>query len=191
MIFSVITNGAVLSKYGLYMPWYTVGGAFVLTGGALLNTIDITTSVAKVYGYLIITGFGVGLFAQASFSVAQAIVEPAKAPLAIGFITCAQVSGVTIALAIANSIFLNGSKKKIAELLPGTPAELIQSAIGGSGSKFVESLSTDLQQKVLKAIVDSQSETYILIITAGAMVLVLSLFMKREKLFIEAAAGGA
>lgn len=188
MIFSVITNGAVLSKYGLYMPWYTVGGALVLTGGALLNTIDTTTSVAKVYGYLIIVGFGVGLFAQASFSVAQAIVEPAKAPLAIGFITCAQVSGVTIALAIANSIFLNGSKEKIGAILPNTTPDQIQSAIAGAGSKFVESLPVELQARVLRAIVDSQSETYILVITAGAMVLLLSLFMKREKLFIEAGA---
>jgi hypothetical protein len=191
MIFAVVLNGGVLSKYGLYMPWYAVGGAFVLTGGALMSTIDTSTSVAECYGYSILVGFGVGLFAQASFSVAQAINEPAMAPLAIGFITCAQVSGVTIALAIANSIFLNGSQDKLAELLPGASREEIQNAISGSGSHLFETLPRDLQARVLSAIVDSQSETYYLVVAAGALVLILSLLMKREKLFMAPAAGGA
>jgi hypothetical protein len=109
MIFAVIGNGAILSTYGYYMPWYTLGGILCLTGGALMYTVDTETSVARVYGYSIIIGFGDGLFAQASFSVAQAIVDPQLIASAVGFITCAQVSGVTIALAIANSVFFNKS----------------------------------------------------------------------------------
>ncbi len=46
MIFAVITNGAILSAYGYYMPWYTMGGAFVLTGGALMYTVDVNSSVS-------------------------------------------------------------------------------------------------------------------------------------------------
>jgi hypothetical protein len=75
MIFAVIGNGAILSAYGYYMPWYTLGGLLCLTGGALMYTADTETSVAKVYSYSIIIGFGDGLFAQASFSVTQAIVD--------------------------------------------------------------------------------------------------------------------
>lgn len=189
MIFAVVLNGAVLSKFGLYMPWYTAGGIFVLVGGALMNTIDTTTSVAQVYGYSILVGFGDGLFAQASFSVAQAINDPSMAASAIGFITCAQVTGVTIALAIANSIFLNGSQDRIAAILPDAPRSTIESAIAGSGGQFVKTLPLEVQRKVLEALVEAQSETYVLVIVAGALVLVLSAFMKREKLFI--AAGGA
>jgi hypothetical protein len=188
MIFAVLLNGGVLSKYGLYMPWYTAGGIFVLIGGALMYTIDTTTSVARVYGYSILVGFGDGLFAQASFSVAQAINDPSMAASAIGFITCAQVTGVTIALAIANSIFLNGSQEKIAAILPDAPRAQIENAIAGSGSAFLRTLPAELQRRVLEAVVSSQSETYILVITAGALVLVLSLLMKREKLFIAAGA---
>jgi len=142
-----------------------------------------------VYGYSILIGFGTGLFAQASFSVAQAIVDPENVASAVGFITCAQVTGVTIALAIANSVFLNGSQDKIAALLPQVPLSDIQAAIAGAGSDFVDSLSPELQAGVLHAIVDSMSKTYILVITAGAVVLVLSAAMKREKLFM--AVGGA
>jgi len=189
MIFAVVSNGAILSAYGLYMPWYTAGGLLVLTGGALLYTVDESTSVARVYGYSILIGFGDGLFAQASFSVAQAIVEPEFISSAVGFITCAQVSGVTIALAIANSVFLNKSQTSISAILPGTPIAEIQQAISGAGSAFVKTLSDEKRAEVLTAIVSAMSKTYILVITAGALAAVLSLAMKRERLFI--AAGGA
>ncbi|KAH6670424.1 major facilitator superfamily domain-containing protein [Halenospora varia] len=190
MIFAVIMNGGVLSSYGLYMPWYTVGGIFVLIGGALMYTVDIDTSTAKIYGYSIIIGFGDGLFAQASFSVAQAIVSPDMVASAVGFITCAQVSGVTIALAIANSVFLNESQKDISKLLPNVPAEEISAAIAGAGSQFVASLSDAMKRSVLEAIVNAMGQTYILVIVSGAMVLLLSFAMKRERLFIAAGHAG-
>lgn len=189
LIFAVISNGAILSSYGLYMPWYLVGGILVLIGGSLMFTVDSTTSVARVYGYTVILGFGDGLFIQTSFSVAQALVEPQMAALAIGFITCAQVSGVTIALAIANSVFLNKSQTSLEAILPGVPTAEIQQAIAGAGSQFFNDLSGPVRDQVLKAIVAAMSKTYILVITAGALVTVLSLAMKRERLFV--AAGGA
>ncbi|TGO10818.1 hypothetical protein BTUL_0125g00320 [Botrytis tulipae] len=192
MIFAIISNGAILSAYGYYMPWYTVGGVFVLIGGALMFA-DVTpeTSIAKIYGFTILIGFGVGLFAQASFSVAQAVVAEELVSSAVGFITCAQVGGVTIALAIANSVFLNGSQEKIQAILPDLPAAEIQQAIAGAGSEFVKNLTEIQQKEVIQAIVESMSKTYAMIITAGALTVVLSLLMKREKLFMSAAMGGA
>ncbi|EHK98769.1 putative HC-toxin efflux carrier TOXA [Glarea lozoyensis 74030] len=184
MIFAVISNGAIMSATGYYMPWYTAGGTFVIIG------VDIDTSTAAIYGYTILVGFGDGLFAQASFSVAQAVVSPADVASAVGFITCAQTSGVTIALAIANSIFLNGAQDNIAKVLPDVPTATIQAAIAGAGSEFVKGLSDKLKREVLVAIVDAMSKTYILVLTAGALVLVLSLGMKREKLFLAAGHAG-
>jgi len=137
----------------------------------------------------VIIGLGTGMFAQASFSVAQAIVTPELIPSAVGFITCAQVTGITIALAIANSVFLNKSQTGIEKILPGVPVADIQAAIAGAGSQFVDSLSESVKQEVLKAIVSAMSKTYILVITGGSLVVVLSAFMKRERLFM--AAGGA
>lgn len=189
MIFAVIANGAILSVYGYYMPWYTAGGILCVIGGALMYTVDQSTSVAKIYGYSLLIGFGDGLFVQASFSVAQAIVAEHDVPFAVGFMTCAQVSGVTIALAIANSIFLNDSQTKIEKILPNAPISQIQAAISGAGNALVSSLSPELRDMVLDAIVQSMRKTYILVITAGALAVVLSMFMKREKLFI--GAGGA
>lgn len=125
-----------------------------------MYTIDVDTSASRVYGYSIILGFGTGLFAQASFSVAQATVEPEFIASAVGFTTCAQVSSVTIALAIANSVFLNKSKAAISVILPDVPMADIQAAITGAGSAFVASLSGAVKREVLVAIVTSMSNVF-------------------------------
>jgi hypothetical protein len=66
----------------------------------------------------------------------------------------------------------------------------IQQAITGAGSTFVTSLSNIIKTKVLKAIVTAISKTYILVITAGTLTTMLSLGMKRERLFNAAGHAG-
>ena len=160
-----------------------------MIGQALLYTTTSTTSSSAVYGYSVLAGIGAGAFIQASFSVAQATVGEELIPVAIGYITCAQVGGGTIALAIANAVFLNRASKSIAVILPTTPIEEIQAAIAGAGSDFIRSLNAETQAKVLNAIVNAMSRVYILGITAGALTIILALVMKREKLFMKAAGG--
>ncbi|KAL8806271.1 MAG: hypothetical protein Q9182_001418 [Xanthomendoza sp. 2 TL-2023] len=187
-----VANGAVMSITGYYFPWYIVGGAFNLIGAALMYTVNNNSSTARVYGYSILLAIGAGAFVQASFSVAQAKVRPPDIPLAIGFITAGQIGGVTISLAIANSVFLNKSSQGILAVLPTIPKEQVQAAISGAGSAFLRQLDEGDKQGVLVAIVDAMSKVYILDIVAGALALVLCLGMKPgEKLFMKGTGGAA
>lgn len=188
MIFAVIANGAFLSKFGYYMPWYLAGGILIVIGGALMFTVDALTSVSSIYGYTVLIGFGVGLFSQASFSVAQAVVKPEMIPASIGFISTGQIFGITLALAIANAVFLNRSQEGIQALLPNMPTSEIQQIIAGARSELFQNLSSAVREQVLGVIVNSSSMTYALVIAAGALVTVLSLLLKREKLFVAPAA---
>ncbi len=190
VIFTITSNGALLARWGLYMPWYLVGGILVSVGGGLMYTVTLTTSVSMVYGYTVILGFGVGLFAQASYSVAQAVVKPELVPSAIGFISTAQIFGITLALAIANALFLNESERGIHALLPNVSLEEIEQTIAGAKSELLHQQSAEMTTKILEVIVNAQSRTYILVIVAGVLVTLLSLVMKRERLFISTAAGG-
>ncbi|KAJ5980184.1 MFS drug efflux transporter [Penicillium waksmanii] len=183
-IVMICVNGGVMSAYGLYMPWYTVGGALVLTGGALFYTVGVDTSTAHIYGYSVLTGLGTGMYLQASFSVAQASVALDMVASASGFITCAQVVGTTIALAIANSVFLNESQRSIIHLLPNISLQEVETVISGT-STLVSSLPAAEKVKIESAIVDAMGETYILVIVAGALTLLLGLAMKRERLFLQ------
>ncbi|KAH6694900.1 putative HC-toxin efflux carrier [Leptodontidium sp. MPI-SDFR-AT-0119] len=183
MVVFVFVNGGLMAKLGYYMPWYLAGSILIVIGSALMYTIDQDTSTSRVYGYTVLLGAGVGMFLQASFSVTQAVVSPENIASAIGFITLAQFAGITIVLAIANAVLLNNSQDKIQQILPDVPLADIQAAILGARSGFVQSLSPELKEGVLNAIVSAISDTYILCIAGGALVAVLSLAMRHEKLF--------
>lgn len=190
MIVAVIANGAVLSKHGMYMPWCLAGGILVVIGAALMYTVELSTFVSHIYGYTVLIGFGVGVFSQTSFSVAQALVEPDMILAAVGFISCAQITGITLSLAIANAV-LNKSEEGIKAILPNIPTAEIEQTIAGARSTLLEGLSPAVNKRVLEVIVDAQNNAYILVMTAGALVALLSLTMKHEKLFMEVSAGGA
>ncbi|KAI9883460.1 MAG: hypothetical protein M1823_004772 [Watsoniomyces obsoletus] len=189
LVVLVIVNGALMSKFGYYMPYYLIGGALAIIGSALMYTIDVDSSPARLYGYTIILGAGSGLYIQASFSVAQAKVPLEETSTASSFISLAQIGGATIALAIANSVFLNQSTKKITQILPDTSIDQVRTAIAGRGSQFFGSLSEEKKAQVLKVIVDAIGRVYILALTAGCMAFILAIFLKREKLFMTAAGG--
>lgn len=183
LVFAVMLNGALMAKFGYYMPWYVVGSAIALTGSALLQSIDLDTSTARIYGYSILAGFGVGLFSQAGFPVTQVKANPEQLQQAVAFIGIGQVGGITLALMMSNSIFLNRATNKVAKILPGTPRATIQQAILGFGGAFFDSLASLERRQVLLAIIESIEDAFILVVTAAALSLLLSLFMKREKLF--------
>lgn len=157
LVFACVANGALMSAFGYYMPWYVGGGILVLIGNALLWTVGNNSTTSAIYGYSVIAGFGAGSIVQAGFSVAQASVDPSMIPVAIGFITCGQIAGATISLAIANAVFLNGSVRDIGKILVNESAAQIQAAVAGSNSELFGTLDPGVRQAVILAIIDNVS----------------------------------
>ena len=184
LVFAVILNGALMSKYGYYMPWYLAGGCLALIGSALMYTVKLDTSTSKIYGYMVLLGIGGGMYAQAGFAIAQVKVRPHEIPMAIGFISLAQIGGATIALAIANSVFLNQATKGILAILPHESRSVVQGAVSGAGSTFFKTLDPAVRTAVLGAVAHAISRIYILAITAAALSIILAAFMSREKVSI-------
>ncbi|KAK1535852.1 hypothetical protein CPAR01_09394 [Colletotrichum paranaense] len=127
---------------------------------------------------------------RTGFSIAQASVPAPKAAVASFLIPLAQTNGINIALAVSNAVFLNRAEKRLTAILPDTVTEAqIQAAIAGVGTDFVTTLSPRMQQEVLEAIVEALNLPYILVNTAGALVLACSVLMKRERLLMPADVG--
>jgi hypothetical protein len=184
-----LVQGALLSlksgRFGLYMLWFLAGGILATAGGALMYGVTAAGSDARVYLSSSLLGAGVGMFSQAGFSVAQASVEEALASKVAAFIALGQTGGITIALAIANSVFINEATKRLSnELGEGVPKDQIDAAIAGLGTDFVDKLPVEKKLLVLDAVVDAMRNVYILVVVAGVLVIVLSLGMKRERIFL-------
>ena len=53
--FTVISNGSFMSKFGLYQPWYVVGSALLLIGGAVCCKCYVPASIGRVGNPLILS----------------------------------------------------------------------------------------------------------------------------------------
>ncbi|KAJ5191896.1 uncharacterized protein N7498_010881 [Penicillium cinerascens] len=178
MVVFGFANGGLMSKFGYYMPWYLTGGILTTIGGALMSIIDENSPNSRVYGYSALIGIGAGMFIQASFSVAQAKVSPSRASDASSFIALAQNLGIVLALAISGAVFQNKALDKLQSILPNLPQHALRGAISGSNSGVLKQIPAETRLKVLHAVVDAMSRTYYLVVTAGALTVVGSLFMK-------------
>ena len=179
LVFACLINGAFMEKLKYYLPWFLVGGILIIVSNAMLFYVSLTISTAYIYAALVLGGLGTGLFVNAPFAIAQWLVPVEEIALAVGFITCAQVAGITISLAVANAVFLNLAENAITDLLPGVAKADVQAAITGVGGAFLRTLDPSTQKAVLEAIVVAIQKVFILGITAGAVAVVLALGMSR------------
>lgn len=118
------------------------------------------------------------MFIQAGFSVAQAKVSTSRASDAASFIALAQNLGIVLALAISGAVFQNKALDELQKLLPHMTRSQLRGAISGTNSSLFRQIPADIRENVLHAVVDAMSRTYYLVVAAGALTIVGSLFMK-------------
>ena len=94
--------------------------------------------------------------------------------------------GITLTLSISNAIVLNVVTNKITPLLPNQSQGTVQLNISGTNEELIDSLSETTQRLLLAAIVAGINDTYIMVAADGAVVVILSLFLKRERVFAAA-----
>lgn len=118
------------------------------------------------------------MYIQTGFSVAQAKVAKSRASDAASFIALAQNLGITLALAISGAVFQNQALDKLQTLLPQFHREMLRGAILGPSSGLLKQLPEKVRAEALHDIVKSMSHTYYLVVVAGCMAAIGSLFMK-------------
>ncbi|KAM5343434.1 hypothetical protein ACJ41O_011971 [Fusarium nematophilum] len=178
-----LLNGQFMGRTGYYYPWYIAGAALELIGGVLLYTVNEHTSNAKIYGYTIILGTGVGCFCQAGFAVAQMKVLPSEIPYSVGFMTVGQMLGIVFGTGMSGALFVNYGQRALAAVFPDVEAEEIADALAGVGSGLIESAPAEVRAEAIHGITRAIQLAYVPIIAAGSICLICSVFMRREKVF--------
>ena len=88
-------------------------------------------------------------------------------------------------LTLANTIFLNLAQKYVRNVLPDADPNTIKAAISGTVSNFLQTLSPELQNQVVHAVISAISKTYIVVIAFGSAELLLSFGLKWERVFLQ------
>ncbi|KAI9705762.1 MAG: hypothetical protein M1820_005010 [Bogoriella megaspora] len=167
-----VLAGLLVSKTGYYVPWFIFTGVLCIAGAALLYTVNQYTSLANIYGYEIMLGLGSGASSQLSFSVASIKVSQTDIQRSLGWEAFAQLGGPTIALGIANSVFVNKAQEGIAALLPTYSRLDISTIISDPNNPLLRNLTRETQDQAVDVVVRSISKAYILCIISGSLILV-------------------
>lgn len=178
----MLLSGWLVTNYGYYNLWFIAGSSLALIMSVCLYTLELSTSHAKIYGYLAIGGVGAGLYAMNSGPVMSAIVPKKHVADAGTVFGCVDTICGAISVAIANCIFINRATDGIQMVLPNTPRATVQEAIAGVGSSLTDQLPPETQTAVLQAALDAIKDVWLQLVATAALSLILSFLLRRKKL---------
>jgi hypothetical protein len=184
-IAAVALAGVLLPRFPMYMPWFAIATAVMVTGSALLSTISSTTHRSTICGFAALHLFGCGFITQLPFAAAQIKAGKAATRSVTGFLVCAQALGSSLSISITSSIFMNLSTTRVARLLPDVPRAVVQASIAGAGTNLVTNLQPELRAEVLGVIADTIASLFYLNVASAGIGFIISMFMKKERLNFE------
>lgn len=147
------------------------------------DTVDETTADAKVYGYTILLGVGVGCYCQAGFPVAQMKVAAKDMASSVGFMTVSQMLGIAVGTGMSGAIYVNTASQGLERLFPDATRQEISSALAGVGSNLITSAGPGVAAAAVHAIARAIQFAFAPLLAAGALSFLCSILMKREKVF--------
>jgi hypothetical protein len=180
-VVSVLLCGGFMAKVGYHQIWFIFSGLLLTAGGATMYTVKTHTSNASIAGYTVLLGLGMTC-SQAPYAVGHVLIPPHRASELIQYINISQGSSQLIGLAIASAIFQGLAFDGMKQVLgPGYTDMEIRSAIAGARSEVLEQATPQIRAQAVDVIVDAISKIWALVIAAGVLWTICSLFLQRSR----------
>ncbi|KAK6604826.1 major facilitator superfamily transporter [Botrytis cinerea] len=171
-----ILAGGITSGFKYYNPAMIIGTALSVAGAALLTTVNLHSSTARIVGYQLVYGFGVGFgFGQPS-CIVQTLLPAKDVPIGVTFITLVQNLSASVFVAVAQSIFQGEMHKRLEPLLPhsSNSSSILLSAL----PTILSSLPPETRETAKTAISDSITRTFYMSLALSCVSVVGALAIK-------------
>ncbi|OJJ71062.1 hypothetical protein ASPBRDRAFT_196595 [Aspergillus brasiliensis CBS 101740] len=184
---TILFCGAVMGRTGYHHLWYLFSGICMTCGAATMYTVQYDTPAANIYGYSILLGLGMTT-TQAGYAVGPFFVPPDRVAELIQYLNISQGSSQLIGLAIASCIFQSLGFQRLKEVLLAQTEYYsdaqIQAAIAGARSELLQNATPELRAKCVDAIVKTIGDVWVMVIAAGALWTLCSLFLTRKRFLV-------
>jgi MFS family permease len=124
-----ISSGFIISKVGYYAPFFILSAILMPVGAGLLTTLTIDTGAGKWIGYQILFGLGIGFGNQQPLNVVQTVLDRPDVPVGSTVVIFLRFLGSSIALPIAQSVFLNHLVADLTNLPSVNPEDVIKGGV--------------------------------------------------------------
>lgn len=179
---TILACGAAMGRTGYHAAWFLASGLCLTAGAAAMYTVRADTPVAHIQGFCALLGLGMAT-SQAGYAVGNQLVRPARAAELIQFLNVSQAASQLIGLAIASAVFQTqalGGMTAVLRPLGYNTAE-IEAAVAGARSDVLQRVSPEVRAQCLDIIVHAISQCWLLVVAAGAMYTLCSLFLTRSR----------
>ncbi|KAL3494089.1 major facilitator superfamily domain-containing protein [Aspergillus germanicus] len=185
--FTSLSVGILIHRTGRYQEVIWIGMAFVTLGTGLFINYDVSTTLGKIIGYQILSGFGCGLLFFPPLIALQSNIPPketASATATFGF-----VRNVAMALSVVlgGVVFQNSMIMRRSQLRDAGLSETLQEEFTGAEAAAnvltVKDVPDEFQRQVIKeAFAWSIRNIWILYTALAACGLIASFFITKRQL---------
>jgi MFS family permease len=158
--------GTGSSFIGVFLPFMYTGTSLFTVAAGLLCTLTLSTPTARLVGFQIIAGIGVGASMQLCATSVRAAVQKKDTPIAATLSVFAPFFGSALGAAINQHTFRTTLKKNLRSFLSEADANMVIKA-GGSG--FQELTVIDNKNLVKAAYNDALRKVFVTAAVVGGM----------------------
>ncbi|KAJ7737380.1 ABC transporter [Mycena metata] len=179
-VLTIISAGQIVGRWGYYWPFLVGSPIFLAIGSGLLYTLNETTSSAKLVGFQILSGVGIGLGMQNALLSIQ--VEFRNAPKILGQATSmasfSQFLGGTLGLGIAEPIFASLLTKNLLKYAPNAPASIVKE----SPTTIRSALPADMIAGVVRSYTESLRVVFVVGVPVAGLALIATTMIKNLRI---------
>ncbi|KAI9105494.1 major facilitator superfamily domain-containing protein [Phlyctochytrium arcticum] len=171
-----IIAGQLMSRLGVYVPFFSVGGTLLTIGTGLISTLNATSNRGMQIGYLIFAGVDMGTMIQGRIIGIQASVQRERIAVATALVNFSQTLGGVIGMAIVGTVFNNVLAKKLEKNAPGQSFQHITERVTD-----IQNFPEPLRSNVIRSLAESLNTTFLVTVPFAGMIIVLALFVKQYR----------
>lgn len=172
LLLASTVSGQLISRYGRWKPYLVTGAVLGTVGLGLLATIDHTTPVALIGGYLAVLGIGVGMTMQNLVLAVQNTVDITDVGVASSLVAFLRSLGGTVGVTVLGVVLGH----RVSDLLGGA------AGAGGGGSLDLTGLAPAAAAAVRAAYGDAFGLVFAVAAVASVLTLVAVLLIREVPL---------
>ncbi|KAI5476002.1 Major facilitator transporter-like protein [Pseudohyphozyma bogoriensis] len=178
VVLTAIISGQIVARLGRYWPFLIFAPIPICLGSGLMYTVDQYSSSAKLIGYQILLGVGVGCALQNALLAIQAEFQetPALIAQATGLVSFGQFLGGVVALGAGEAAFSTQLGKNLEKYAPQASASLIE-IVKESPTLIRSQAPVDQLSSILTAYVKSLQIVFVIVVPVGALGLGATMFI--------------